>query len=48
MEGTSVSLNVYDLSQGLAKSLSQAIIGHQIEGIWHTGIVVYGKVVSKF
>lgn len=38
-----VSLNVYDLSGGLAKQMSQAIVGKQIDGIWHTGIVVYNK-----
>eukprot|EP01117_Protostelium_nocturnum_P008254 TRINITY_DN2947_c0_g1_i4.p1 TRINITY_DN2947_c0_g1~~TRINITY_DN2947_c0_g1_i4.p1 ORF type:complete len:477 (-),score=186.38 TRINITY_DN2947_c0_g1_i4:182-1612(-) len=42
-ESFPVSLVVYDLSGGLARSLSQAIIGKQIEGIWHTGVVVYGK-----
>ena len=38
-----VQLYVYDLSNGLAKQLGQAFIGKQIEGIWHTGVVVYGK-----
>lgn len=36
-------LRVYDLSQGMAKVLSPSLIGKQIDGIWHTGIVVYGK-----
>jgi hypothetical protein len=39
----SVQLYVYDLSQGMAKQFSPAFLGHEIEGIWHTGIVVYGK-----
>ena len=39
-----VTLYLYDLSGGLAKSMSRAIIGQQIDGIWHTGIVVYNKV----
>lgn len=39
-----VVLNLYDLSGGLAKNMSRAIIGKQIDGIWHTGIVVYGTV----
>lgn len=39
-----VTLYVYDLSGGMAKSLSRAIIGQQIDGIYHTGIVVYNKV----
>ena len=38
-----VSLNVYDLSGGMAKQMSMAFIGKQIDGIWHTGIVVYNK-----
>ncbi|KAI3782897.1 hypothetical protein L2E82_12955 [Cichorium intybus] len=37
-----VSLHVYDLSQGLAKQVSNSLLGKAIEGIWHTGIVVYG------
>ncbi|XP_019166134.1 PREDICTED: desumoylating isopeptidase 1-like [Ipomoea nil] len=41
-ETYSVMLNVYDLSQGLAKQLSSAFLGTCIEGIWHTGVVVYG------
>lgn len=36
-------LNIYDLSQGLARQLSTTFLGKAIEGIWHTGIVVYGK-----
>eukprot|EP00871_Galdieria_phlegrea_P000421 jgi/Galph1/137/GphlegSOOS_G4767.1 len=38
-----VTLHVYDLSQGLAKQWSQALLGTRIEGIWHTGIVVFAK-----
>ena len=38
-----VSLHVYDLSGGMAKSMSKQLVGKQIDGIWHTGIVVYGK-----
>lgn len=38
-----VTLNWYDLSGGLAKSLSMSLIGKQIDGIYHTGIWVYGK-----
>ncbi|GAV70685.1 DUF862 domain-containing protein [Cephalotus follicularis] len=37
-----VSLNVYDLSGGLARQLSTSFLGKAIEGIWHTGVVVYG------
>jgi hypothetical protein len=38
-----VSVNIYDLSQGMARNLSPMFLGKQIDGIWHTGIVVYGK-----
>lgn len=41
-DGYKVSLNVYDLSQGLARQLSTTFLGKAIEGVWHTGIVVYG------
>lgn len=35
-----VKLHVYDLSQGMAKSMSMGLVGKQIDGIWHTGIYV--------
>ncbi|KAI9216718.1 PPPDE putative peptidase domain-containing protein [Blastocladiella britannica] len=38
-----VTLLVYDLSQGMARMLSQQLTGRQIEGIWHTSIVVHGR-----
>ncbi|RKP37122.1 PPPDE putative peptidase domain-containing protein, partial [Dimargaris cristalligena] len=37
-----VQLFVYDLSNGLARSLSPQLVGRVIEGIWHTSVVVYG------
>lgn len=43
MEGQKVVLNVYDLSQGLSRQLSPNFLGKVIEGIWHTGIVVFGS-----
>ncbi|KAJ0963688.1 hypothetical protein J5N97_028810 [Dioscorea zingiberensis] len=42
-EGHKVTLNVYDLSQGLARQLSMSFLGKSIEAIWHTGVVVYGN-----
>lgn len=33
-DGYKVSLNVYDLSQGLARQLSTTFLGKAIEGIW--------------
>ncbi|EJC97999.1 DUF862-domain-containing protein [Fomitiporia mediterranea MF3/22] len=41
--GNSVKLYVYDLSNGLAKQLSMQLTGRQIDGIWHTSVVVFGK-----
>jgi hypothetical protein len=41
--GEKVVLNIYDLSQGLARQLSASLLGKVIEGIWHTGVVVYGN-----
>ncbi|KAF8749513.1 hypothetical protein RHS01_09976 [Rhizoctonia solani] len=38
-----VQLYVYDLSGGLAKALSMQMTGKQIDGIWHTSVVVFGK-----
>ncbi|KAJ7147552.1 PPPDE putative peptidase domain-containing protein [Mycena crocata] len=41
----SVKLYIYDLSNGLAKQLSAQLTGRQIDGIWHTSVVVFGKEV---
>ena len=38
-----VMLYQYDLTQGLARSLSRGFIGKQIDGVWHTAVCVYGK-----
>ncbi|KAI5122453.1 hypothetical protein M0805_008764 [Coniferiporia weirii] len=40
-----VKLYVYDLSNGLAKQLSLQLTGKQIDGIWHTSVVVFGREV---
>lgn len=39
----SVTLHVYDLSQGMARQLSPALLGKTIDGVWHTGVLVFGK-----
>lgn len=39
----SIKLQVYDVSNGMAKMMSLPLLGKQIDGIWHTGIVAYGK-----
>lgn len=36
-----VTLAIYDLSNGLARELSPALLGKQIDGIWHTAVRVY-------
>ncbi|XP_063852913.1 uncharacterized protein DDB_G0284459-like isoform X3 [Scylla paramamosain] len=41
--GYQVELFVYDLSKGIAKTMSPALLGKEIEGIWHTGVVAYGR-----
>lgn len=38
-----VTLLVYDISNGMAKSFSPMFLGKVIEGIYHTSIVVYGR-----
>lgn len=37
-----VILHLYDLSGGMARSMSLAMIGKQLDGIWHSGIAVFG------
>ena len=41
-EGERVFLYIYDLSRGLARSLSPSLVGRQIDGIWHTSVVCFG------
>ncbi|XP_065560568.1 uncharacterized protein LOC136027343 isoform X3 [Artemia franciscana] len=41
--GQGVKLYIYDLSRGVARAFSGAILGTTIDGIWHTSVVVYGK-----
>ncbi|KAF9492035.1 thioredoxin family protein [Pleurotus eryngii] len=40
-----VELYVYDLSNGMASRLSRQLTGRQIDGIWHTSVVVFGREV---
>ncbi|XP_059353046.1 uncharacterized protein LOC130697945 isoform X3 [Daphnia carinata] len=42
-ETIEVYLHVYDMTRGMAQLMSAAILGKQIDGIWHTGVVVYGR-----
>ncbi|XP_026813501.1 uncharacterized protein LOC113554042 isoform X3 [Rhopalosiphum maidis] len=41
--GEEVVLYVYDLTGGMAKSFGQSLLQKNIEGIWHTAIIVFGK-----
>ena len=34
---------MYDISMGMAKQFSPALLGRTIEAVWHTGIVVYNR-----
>ncbi|KAM3592597.1 uncharacterized protein V6R79_021833 [Siganus canaliculatus] len=38
-----VKLYIYDISKGMARQLSLLMLGKQLEGVWHTGVVVHGK-----
>ena len=38
-----VKLLVYDITQGMAKGMSMMLVGQQIDAIYHTSIIVYGK-----
>jgi hypothetical protein len=34
---TPVTLNLYDLTKGMARALSPMLLGKSVEGIWHSG-----------
>ncbi|KAI0260205.1 PPPDE putative peptidase domain-containing protein [Gloeopeniophorella convolvens] len=38
-----VKLYVYDLSRGIARSLSMQLTGRQIDGVWHSSVVVFNR-----
>ncbi len=38
-----VLVAVYDLSNGMATQFSQGLLGKQIDGIWHTGLICFGR-----
>ncbi|XP_049419021.1 desumoylating isopeptidase 1b [Epinephelus fuscoguttatus] len=38
-----VLLYIYDMSKGMARQLSPVMLGRQLDGIWHTAIVIHGK-----
>jgi hypothetical protein len=41
-DGELVQLYVYDLSGGIARTLSRSLLGQQVDGVWHTAVVVGG------
>ncbi|XP_071797684.1 uncharacterized protein [Asterias amurensis] len=41
--GNEVKLYVYDLTKGLASTMSMALLGTHLDGIWHTSIVIFGR-----
>lgn len=43
MDGYHVKAYIYDLSRGLARTMSVPLLGRQINGIWHTSIVVFNE-----
>lgn len=38
-----VIVSLYDLSQGMARQMSPALLGKTIDGIWHTGMLFQGR-----
>ncbi|KAF9154922.1 hypothetical protein BG015_011606 [Linnemannia schmuckeri] len=38
-----VTLFVYDLSQGMARTMSLGLVGRQIDAIYHTSVVIFGR-----
>jgi len=41
--GYKVVVYQYDLTQGMARTMSRGLIGKQIDGVWHTAVCVYGR-----
>ncbi|CAG9802562.1 unnamed protein product [Chironomus riparius] len=38
-----VELYIYDMTQGMARMMSPLLLGRQVDGIWHTAVVVFGR-----
>ncbi|CAL8129037.1 unnamed protein product [Orchesella dallaii] len=38
-----VQLYIYDLSKGMVRAISQSLLGVQLDGLWHTGVVIFGR-----
>jgi len=41
--GYKVQVYIYDLTQGMARTMGPALIGRPLDGVWHTAVVVFGK-----
>jgi len=41
--GFKVQVYIYDLTQGMARTMGPALIGRPLDGVWHTAVVVYGR-----
>ena len=39
-------MNLYDLSRGAARQAPPTQIGREVEGVWHAGVVAYGREYS--
>ncbi|GAA5870940.1 hypothetical protein JCM3774_003485 [Rhodotorula dairenensis] len=44
-DGEQIQLYIYDLSNGLAAMWGRSLTGQDVEGIWHTSLVLYGMEV---
>lgn len=40
---SAVKLYVYDLSRGMAKVYAPMLLGRNLEGVWHSSLVVHGR-----
>lgn len=38
-----VTLALYDITQGMAKGFSMMMIGQQIDAVYHSSLIVYGR-----
>ncbi len=38
-----VVLGVYDITQGMAKSMSMMFLGQQVDAVYHSSLMVFGK-----
>ena len=39
-------MNLYDLSRGAARQAQPTQLGREMEGVWHAGVVAYGREYS--